>query len=146
MKNSELAIILAIVLVAVGAICGLFYYFWSSPSYQSQCGSYPLIMTSDTFRNGQLFSTWYNCSDSPVTFDVDGFMTWKGVSSVDAGYITRLDIRVSPHSTVDTVSIPVSGYSGEEVTSLSVRADKYFPIRPGPVPLVIISSTYSLKV
>jgi hypothetical protein len=143
-----------VLLLCVGVVAGL-YYLSKPPlstgptssvsaeqQYQSQCGSYALMMVSDLYSDGHLFSTWYNCSGGSVTFDISGSIVGSNpTNGGDAGgSISASGLSVPSHQTTSTAVSATTQYPDEPVVSV-----QFFAVDPSS-PADVLSSAYSLQV
>jgi len=114
----------------------------TSNQNQNQCRDYGLTMVTDQYSNGQLFSTWYNCLNSSITFNIAGSINGSSGSGYynEGGVVSALGITVTPHTTINTVASVSPQYYGEQVNSLT-----FYAVNSSST-AVVLSSTYTLNV
>ena len=121
MKNGTVAVIIVIVIVLaylagfgsstlilrVGSSTSSSSTISNTPigAYQARCPApgEQLLLISDQYSNGQLFSDWYNCIDSPVTFTLSANEIGLRSNFNETGQGQTGDLEVSAYNIIDAI-------------------------------------------
>lgn len=119
----ELPKTLLMVVVLVVLVAGVVGYFVVLPQVSSpaaSCGNKTLVLLSHSISGNELFTTWYNCQDTPATFYAIGEV-WSQATDQTNELASPTAVSIRPHQTTSVLST-IDMYNLEGITQITVWA------------------------